>query len=235
MVPRVSPSLFTCAWAISIHAGGEGEVDVRLGQAPVAAVGAHDAEVVGEGEHGAGGEDVPLQCGHRDDLAGRADLPPSSLRRARQLTAVSRLLTRAGACDCVRRAGPGTGAGVVTQGVEEQVVDLGGGCLDRGGARLGPAHDHRAFDRGDDTSCRRAKLAVAERASGGASLLVCTATATIGQPALKPLSLRRHAASAGSSAGTCSPPGPPPTTMPLPPTATDGTAGQRGPTWHSSW
>jgi hypothetical protein len=29
-------------------------------------------------------------------------------------------------------------------------VDLGGGCLDRSGALLGPAHDHRAFDRSDD-------------------------------------------------------------------------------------
>lgn len=35
-------------------------------------------------------------------------------------------------------------------GVDQQVVDLGGDRLHRGGALLGPAQDHRAFLRGDD-------------------------------------------------------------------------------------
>lgn len=48
------------------HAGGEGDVDVCLGQASVAAVGAHQAEVVGQGEHGAGCERMPLERGHGD-------------------------------------------------------------------------------------------------------------------------------------------------------------------------
>lgn len=51
--------------------GVKGSVDADLGQAPEAAVGAHDSEVVGEGEQGPGGEGVSQR---RHTAIG--DIPP---------------------------------------------------------------------------------------------------------------------------------------------------------------
>lgn len=45
------------------HARGEGQPQIDLGQAQVAPVGAHDPAVVGQGEHGAGGEGMPADGG----------------------------------------------------------------------------------------------------------------------------------------------------------------------------
>src|SRR5690606_35707796 len=45
------------------HTGGEGNIDIDLGETVVAAVVAHDAVIVGDGQHGAGAERVAVDGG----------------------------------------------------------------------------------------------------------------------------------------------------------------------------
>ncbi len=48
-----------------VHADGERDPDIDLGEAEEAAVGAHHALIVRERQHRAGSERVALQCGDR--------------------------------------------------------------------------------------------------------------------------------------------------------------------------
>ncbi len=124
------------------HAGSEGDVDVRLGQAPVPTVGTHDAEVVGEGEHRPGGERVSLQSRHRDDR--QRQHPREQLVDGDDVVPVL------------------FGVGEQPVQVEPVGVELAGGCGDQGAGAFGLLHlIERGADRGEPVGVE-AVLSVSE-------------------------------------------------------------------------
>ncbi|MCZ0985613.1 hypothetical protein O1M54_08020 [Streptomyces diastatochromogenes] len=121
----------------------------------------------------------------------------------------------------------GIGVGPVGQGMNQQVVDLGGGVVQGAVPRsarhmitapstaamtkaasllLRPSGRPLRRNTPASASRQRAKTSAAERASCGASSLVSTATATIGQPDRKSLctSRSRHRAKNASIASVTS-------------------------------